>query len=100
MQARCWVEEGVLLFFPSESRTEGGRRQESDEAQHTTQSAGDIHSAAVRGSCRLPRFMATPGPVKSTAQNSPGSQHEQPPDRSWRNTREYHVSTVYNGHPV
>src|SRR5262249_9082018 len=32
--------------------------------------------AVVRGSCRLPRFMATPGPVKSTAQNSPGNQHK------------------------
>jgi hypothetical protein len=31
MQRQRWAEEGVLLFLPSESRTEGGRRQASDE---------------------------------------------------------------------
>ena len=30
----------------------------------------------VRGSCRLPRFAATPGPVKTVIENSPGHQHK------------------------
>jgi hypothetical protein len=67
----AWTEGGVLLFPSSESRTEGGRRQESDESIYTWQSVGGSGSKVVRGSCRLPRFSVIPGPVKSVVKNSP-----------------------------
>ncbi len=58
-----WAEEGVLLFCPFESRTEGRRRQESDESTIKA-IRKPIDPAVVRGSCRLPRFMVTSGAGK------------------------------------
>src|ERR1039458_10219803 len=67
-----WDRGRVLLFRPSESRTEGGRRQVR-VGPRLWHWAGDL--AVVQGFCRLPCFVAAPGTVKSFHKNSPGSQH-------------------------
>jgi hypothetical protein len=66
-------KERVLLCPVSESRTEGGRRQESEGALPGRQ-ADDVGGAGFWPS---PLFVANPGTVKSFAKNSPGSQHGQ-----------------------
>src|SRR5579863_2077338 len=59
--------------LPSESRTEGGRRQGRDGQQSVVGAKVNTGVAVVRGSCRLPRFVVAPGPVKSVARTARGA---------------------------
>ena len=54
---------------PNRDPKEDGGRRATNLLQHQIR---QIDPAALRGSSRLPRFMAAPGPVKSAVQNSPG----------------------------
>ena len=74
MQDTGWDEEGVLLFSPF--RIVNRRRTAAGTRRTPYNSACGIDSVLVRGFCRLPRFMAAPGPVKSAIKNSPGNQQE------------------------
>jgi hypothetical protein len=76
-----WTEGGVLLFpLPNrEPKEDGGRRATNPYSRGNP--LGGTDPAVVRGFCRLPRFMVTPGPVNSAVQNSPGNQHTEPPDQ-------------------
>jgi hypothetical protein len=62
-----------LFQIANRRRTAAGTRR----IQVTSDPLTD-YPAVVRGSCRLPRFMATPGPVKSVVKNSPGNRHKTP----------------------
>jgi hypothetical protein len=59
--ATALSEEGVLLFaLPYREPKEDGGRNATDSRSCRRNSEGGV--AVVRGSCRLPRFVATPGP--------------------------------------
>jgi hypothetical protein len=81
---------------PSESRTVGGRRQERDESTYRRNPLAS-RPAVVRGSCRLPRFAATPGPVKTVIKNSPGHQHKPTPDQLLGDLDELSGNFAHNG---
>ena len=76
LQVRYWPRKEFYCFlFPNrEPKEDGGRNATNPPKMY--KSACELNSVLVRGSCRLPRFMAAPGPVKSAVKNSPGNQQE------------------------
>ena len=69
-----------FAVFPSESRTEGGRRQESEDPGVEIVRQAVIWSC-LRGFCRLPRSMAGSGNGKIVRQEQPGAPARNPPNR-------------------
>jgi len=69
-----------FAVFPSESRTEGGRRQESEDPRVEIVRQAVIWSC-LRGFCRLPRSMAGSGNGKIVRQEQPGAPARNPPNR-------------------
>ena len=87
-------KEFCCFLLPNREPKEDGGRGATVRYRRSKLLAGD--PAVVRGSCRLPRFMAAPGTVKSSTKNSPGNRHVEPPDHLPANTGENERSPVHN----
>jgi hypothetical protein len=74
-----WTEGGFCCL-PPESRIEGGRRQGSEVHKFDTETRAVIR-LCLRGSCRLPRSMASSGNGKIVRQEQLGAPTRNPPDR-------------------